>query len=78
MRTIVASLALTVALIETANAADCSALQIENSVKMEPLSRFGLMLVQRWTRFVRQFSGLAKVDRGCGYAANFSVVAWIA
>ena len=28
---------------------------------------------ERWSRLVRQFSGLAKVDRVSGYAANFSV-----
>ena len=33
---------------------------------------------KRWPRFMRQFSGLAKVDRGVGYAANFSMCISIA
>ncbi|HEY5305522.1 MAG TPA: three-Cys-motif partner protein TcmP [Pseudolabrys sp.] len=33
---------------------------------------------QRWTRFVRQFGGLAKVDPGVCYAANVFVCASIA
>ena len=33
---------------------------------------------QRWSRFLRQFGGLAKVDLGFGYAANFSSSACIA
>ena len=32
----------------------------------------------RWTRLMRQFGGLAKVDRGCFYAANCSVISAIA
>lgn len=32
----------------------------------------------RWTRLLRQFGGLAKVDRGCFYAANCSVISAIA
>jgi hypothetical protein len=31
-----------------------------------------LLLTQRWPRFPGQFGGLAKVDSGLGYAANFS------
>jgi hypothetical protein len=27
---------------------------------------------ERWVRFPRQFGGLAKVDSGFGYAANFA------
>ena len=33
---------------------------------------------QKWFRFSRQFGGLAKVDLGFGYAANFSSSACIA
>ena len=33
---------------------------------------------QKWVRFSRQFGGLAKVDLGFGYAANFSSSACIA
>lgn len=32
----------------------------------------------RWTRLVRQFGGLAKVDRVGFYAANFSVISTVA
>ena len=33
---------------------------------------------QRWTRLVRQFGGLAKVDRVGFYAANFSIISAVA
>ena len=33
---------------------------------------------QRWSRLVRQFGGLAKVDPGCFYAANCSVISAVA
>ena len=33
---------------------------------------------QRWSRFPEQNGGLAKVDSGLGYAANFSSVACVA
>jgi predicted aspartyl protease len=47
MRTFLASVALTVSVGTSgmAHAADCSALQIRNSVKMEPIARYGLMVV---------------------------------
>jgi hypothetical protein len=32
----------------------------------------------RWTRSMRPFGGLAKVDQGCFYAANCSVISAIA
>lgn len=32
----------------------------------------------RWTRLVRQFGGLAKVDRVGFYAANFSIISAVA
>ncbi|MGA9010453.1 MAG: hypothetical protein WB495_27100 [Xanthobacteraceae bacterium] len=34
-------------------------------------------IFQRWSRFPEQNGGLAKVDSGLGYAANFSWVAWV-
>lgn len=33
---------------------------------------------ERWTRLVRQFGGLAKVDRVGFYAANFSIISAVA
>jgi hypothetical protein len=33
---------------------------------------------QRWPRLVRQFGGLAKVDRVGFYAANFSIISAVA
>lgn len=37
-----------------------------------------MLLGQRWTRLVRQLGGLAKVDSGSDYAANFSCLLSIA
>lgn len=34
--------------------------------------------IERWTRLVRQFGGLAKVDRVGFYAANFSIISAVA
>jgi hypothetical protein len=33
---------------------------------------------ERWSRFLGQFGGLAKVDSGFDYAANFSWFSWVA
>ena len=33
---------------------------------------------ERWSRFPEQHGGLAKVDSGFGYAANFSSVSCVA
>ena len=40
--------------------------------------KYGLGSGERWSWLVRQFSGLAKVDRVAGYAANFSMCVSIA
>jgi hypothetical protein len=37
-----------------------------------------LALLQRWSRFAGQNGGLAKVDSGLDYAANFSSLACVA
>jgi hypothetical protein len=34
-------------------------------------------LEERWSRFAGQNGGLAKVDSGFDYAANFSSVVWV-
>ena len=45
MRTLLAAVALTIGFSGMAYAADCSPLKINNSVKMEPIARSGLMMV---------------------------------
>ncbi len=42
------------------------------------LRGFGTSGALRWTRLVRQFGGLAKVDRVGFYAANFSIISAVA
>jgi transposase len=39
---------------------------------------FAKLKAQRWPRLVRQFGGLAKVDRVGFYAANFSIISAVA
>ena len=49
------------------------------SVGLDVFNGLGLLAgAQKWVRFSRQFGGLAKVDLGFGYAANFSSSACIA
>jgi hypothetical protein len=42
------------------------------------LMPFAVEALQRWSRFAGQFGGLAKVDSGFDYAANFSSFACLA
>jgi hypothetical protein len=45
---------------------------------MDSRSRRSLHSVERWSRFAGQAGGLAKVDSGLDYAANFSSFACVA
>ena len=53
---------------------------LERSVRSKRFQTYAFQQCgeQKWSRQVRQFGGLAKVDPGCFYAASCSVISAVA